>query len=277
MNSLEAHRGRLFGVAYGMVGVPSEAEDLVQETFVRALERALEREDNILPWLITVCVNLARDRLRRRQRASYPGVWLPVPTNDAPDLVVKERLGFAVLAALEGLSDKARAVWVLRVIGERSVEDTASALEISRSDVKVSLHRARKALNRYEARASSARALEVVAQLMARLSSSESIASLLAAEVAAYSDGGGKYRAAMNPIVGALDVDKLLSGLAKKGRGILSGVTPVTCGGLHGVELTFDSAEARDAPRAIMLFDLDEEGLVRTVFSLSAERFFDEH
>lgn len=163
---LAEHARMLWGVCYRMTGSAADAEDLVQETFVRAMERPpASLEDPIAPWLLRVAVNLGRDALRRRKRRTYVGTWLPSPIEDEEvasfeiegeggtegryDLI--ESVSFAFLVALEVLTPNQRAVLLLRDVLDRSVRETAEALSMSEANVKVVHHRARLALAPYEA------------------------------------------------------------------------------------------------------------------------------
>jgi RNA polymerase sigma-70 factor (ECF subfamily) len=181
----EEHRPFLWSLCYRMTGSAADAEDVVQDTFVRAIERPPGRTDQPLrPWLVKVALNLARDLLRRRRRREYVGPWLPSPietelvargswldqsneqretsneTGDPPsheppslegryDLL--ESVSFAFLVALETLTPAARGVLLLRDVFDYSVKETADALDLSEANVKTTHHRARRAMASYEA------------------------------------------------------------------------------------------------------------------------------
>ncbi|HXZ85653.1 MAG TPA: sigma-70 family RNA polymerase sigma factor, partial [Myxococcota bacterium] len=157
-------RRLLFGLCYRMTGSAADAEDIVQETFARALAHPPPRSDAPWrPWLVRVALNLARDELRRRKRRSYHGPWLPEPVDDAElglgahepasttgryELV--ESVSFAFLLALEALSPAQRAVLLLRDVFEYSSAEAAAALELSDANARVLLHRARRAMADYD-------------------------------------------------------------------------------------------------------------------------------
>ena len=177
------HRRFLWGLCYRLTGSAADADDLVQETFVRAIERPPARlEDPLRPWLVRVAMNLGRDLLRRRRRAAYTGPWLPSPieTNEGNSLPSEEAarpseeiappshevtleggstegryellesVSFAFLLALEALTPQQRAVLLLRDVFDYSVRETAEALDITESNVKTSHHRARRAMREYD-------------------------------------------------------------------------------------------------------------------------------
>ena len=165
-----SERTFLWGLCYRMTGCAADAEDIVQETFVRALERPPARqEDPWRPWLVRVAMNLARDLLRRRRRRAYVGPWLPSPIETGDEAAmpaveptlsggdttagrydVLESVSFAFLIALEALTPQQRAVLLLRDVFDYDVRETADALGISASSVKVTHHRARTRMAAYD-------------------------------------------------------------------------------------------------------------------------------
>jgi len=214
----EADRKFLWGLCYRMTGNAANADDIVQETFVRAMERPSRRPDELLrPWLARVAMNLSRDHLRHRRR-SYVGPWLPSPVpagddesppsyeplaglEDSPmaryDML--ESISFAFLLALEALTPSQRAVLLLRDVFDYSTGETAQALAMTEASVKVTLHRARRAMRDYDKdraiptlarREMTRRALE---QFLLYLSerNAEGLERLLAEDVVSISDGGG--------------------------------------------------------------------------------------
>jgi len=226
-----------------MTGNAADADDLVQETFVRAIEKPPTHTDQPMrPWLVRVALNLSRDALRKRKRAGYAGPWLPspvqtdeespasyeppAPDNDSPaaryDL--KESISFAFLLALEALTPSQRAVLLLRDVFDYSTEETAIALDLSEANTKVLLLRARRKMKEYdhhridltvERSEATRRALEqFLLYLEAR--DSDGIEKLLAEDVISISDGGGEVAAARQIIRGRDRVLRLILGLASK-------------------------------------------------------------
>src|SRR5262245_50974510 len=166
------HRPLLWSLCYRMLGSAADAEDVVQDTFVRAIEHPPPRADMpIRPWLVKVALNRARDLLRHRRRRRYVGPWLPSPidTGDessppAHEPVVDgieslegrydllESVSFAFLLALEALTPSQRAVLLLRDVFDYTVHEAADALDMTQASVKTTLHRARRAMDSYHTR-----------------------------------------------------------------------------------------------------------------------------
>jgi RNA polymerase sigma-70 factor, ECF subfamily len=286
-DAFEAHRGFLWSLAYRMTGNAADADDAVQETFVRALEHPPARTDEPWrPWLVKVAMNVARDLLRRRRRRSYPGVWLPSPldtqqaaSDDEPaaryDLTESASLAF--LVALEALTPAQRGVVLLRDVFDHSVRETAEALGLSEANVKTTHLRARRALAAYEARRvrptrrvqeKTRQALEALMQALSR-GDAAAVDALLAADVQALSDGGGVYFAAKVPVTGREAVARLYLGLtAKAGR--VRAASLRMFGGLPAVVLEMEDGPAGWAPRAIVQAVVDGDGRVTRLFSVMA-------
>src|SRR5215510_10237455 len=167
--TFDEHRRYLWGICYRMTGSAADAEDIVQETFVRALEKPpADMEAPLRPWLVKVAVNLSRDQLRRRRRREYFGPWLPAPvitegesplefdqaptqeTSPVAHYDLLESVTLAFLLALEALTPAQRAVLLLRDAFDYSTSETAKALDMTESNVKVTLHRARQIMAAYD-------------------------------------------------------------------------------------------------------------------------------
>ena len=159
-----AQRQRLWGLAYRMTGSAEDADDVVQETFVRAVEKAPEApRDEVPRWLARVATNLSIDALRRRRRRAYVGPWLPAPLAGEPELPASsdpdaearygaaESATFAFLVALEVLGPRQRAALLLRDVLGCSASETAEILATSAGNVRILHLRARRALEDYDA------------------------------------------------------------------------------------------------------------------------------
>jgi RNA polymerase sigma-70 factor, ECF subfamily len=296
VEALEADRRLLWGLCYRMTGNAADADDLVQETFVRAIEHPPARTDEPMrPWLVRVAMNLSRDWLRRRRRRDYTGPWLPspvptdeeslpsfepeAPTEDSPaaryDL--KESLSFAFLLALEALTPQQRAVLLLRDVFDYSTAETAEALDLTEANVKVTLLRARKRMKDYdhhradlspEKRAATQHALE---QFMLYLNSRDvaGLERLLATDVINLSDGGGEVAAALRPIVGRDKLLRFFAGLSTK----LRSQPRVVFRELNGLPaIVFENVESTlsRATRYTLQIELDDAGRISRLDSVLA-------
>jgi RNA polymerase sigma-70 factor (ECF subfamily) len=289
------HERFLWGVCYRMTGSAADADDLVQDTFVRALEKPPRRQDDPWrPWLVRVAVNLSRDHLRRRRRSPYKGPWLPAPieTDEEPPahepLVdgmttegrydLTESVSYAFLMALEVLTAAQRAVLLLRDVFDYSVRETADALGMSEPNVKTTHHRARRAMETYdrERRTRSADARQrdrrVLEQFLTSLAAQDvpAIEALLAEDVVSLSDGGGVYLAALNPVRGRSRVRRLFSGLARKGP--IGRAEVRVLNGSPALVIDFDDGAKRVAPRMVLRCEVDARGQITQVHSILAPR-----
>lgn len=290
-----AHRSFLWGLLYRLTGDAADAEDLVQETFVRALDRPpVRRDEPWRPWLVKVALNLGRDLLRRRRRRRYEGPWLPSPidTEDAPPSVepmaegtpaarydLLESVSFAFLLALEALTPAQRAVLLLRDVFDYPVREAAEALGFTEANVKTLHLRARRALAAYDRaqRPAGAALQESTRHALFRFLSclqSGDVAGLeaqLAKDVRLRSDGGGEFVTALRPVIGRDRVSRLVFGLVAK-RVTPSAVTFRSLNGLPSVVFDFAGARPPLPPRVIWHATLDAEGRVAELYWVSASR-----
>lgn len=278
----EAHRRHVWGLCYRMTGSASDADDLVQETFARAMATPPARTDEPWrPWLVRVAVNLARDQLRRRKRAPYTGPWLPSPidTRDAAADDDQERrygmlesVTLAFLVAVEALTPRQRAVLLLRDVLEYSVDETAAALAMSEANVKTTHHRARAAMEAYDrtrtipTRDLQARTRAALERFAAALASGDaaSVEALLAETAKTVNDGGGEFHAALRPVVGGDRVARFFLGLLRRiGGGASFAVRMLN--GLPAFVLEIPNAPARYAPRVVVQCEIDDDARIRMV------------
>jgi RNA polymerase sigma-70 factor (ECF subfamily) len=285
----------LWGLCYRMTGSAADADDLVQDTFARAMASPpADTTSPLRPWLVRVAMNLARDLLRRRRRTPYHGPWLPQPIEtdaEALDLPpshepartearydLMESVTLAFLLALEALSPPRRAVLILRDVVDYSVAETAAALGMSEANVKTTHHRARRAMEAYD-RSRCRPSGELTARTRAALErflgavvahDAAAVEAMLAADVVALTDGGGEFVAARWPLVGAARVAHAYVGLAARRRGSPIGHTFCLLNGLPAILLEDPRPPAGWAPRWIMQVELDDGGLIRAVHSVLA-------
>ncbi|MFI9506677.1 RNA polymerase sigma-70 factor [Nocardia sp. NPDC052566] len=225
----QTHRPRLFALAYRMLGSATEAEDAVQETYLRwdGAERAEIRSAEA--WLTTVLVNLCRSWLvsARARRESYVGPWLPEPVPTArgqlgPLETVEERelVSLALLTTLERLSPVERAVFVLREAFGYAHREIADMLAVTESNSQQIFRRAslrvREGHSRYDRPRDQGRELIERFLKAARTGDIEALERMLAADAVATADGGGIVTAARRPILGAHNVARYAAGLFQR-------------------------------------------------------------
>jgi RNA polymerase sigma factor (sigma-70 family) len=229
---LEPHRRDLWAIGYRMCGVAADADEVVQEAFLRAVERPPDLSRPLGPWLRAVVLNLSRDRLRRRRRAGYIGPWLPQPV-DVDDWVdtlpgpearvsARESVSYGFLVALEALTPQQRAVLLVRDVLDYDGDEAAALLGLSPANVRVVLHRARRRLADWQARrqpldaAHDERARAALTRLLTCLSTGdvEGARAAFTEDAVARSDGGGIVSAARVPLVGPPRIVQVYAKLA---------------------------------------------------------------
>lgn len=210
------HRNLLFSVAYRLLGSAADAEDVVQDAWIKwsAADRSQVAEPKA--YLTRIVSNLALERLRstRHKRETYVGPWLPEPiltSGDTADTVVDaESVSMALLVVLETLSPLERAVFVLKEVFDFSHAEIAEAVERSEVAVRQAAHRAREHVRARRPRftAESARRREVTERFFAAATGGDvnALMELLSPDVTLWTDGGGKVRQALRPVVGAATV-----------------------------------------------------------------------
>lgn len=220
--AFEAQRPRLMRLAYRMLGSVAEAEDVVQDAWLR-WTRTEEEVADPAGWLVRTASRLCIDRLRsaKVQREAYRGPWLPEPLIEelAVDPVERaEDVSVAFLLALERLSPLERAVFLLHDVFDEDYDTIAETLGRSEPAVRQLAVRARNHVkdNRPRFTVSQEDAAKLAAAFMAAASQGDmkALSAVLAEDAVLVSDGGGKRKAALRPLVGREDVVDLLSRLA---------------------------------------------------------------
>ena len=227
MSDPEKHRRLLFHIAYRMLGRVAEAEDMVQETMLRwrRADTAEIREPQA--WLTTTITRLCIDQLRlaRRQREEYVGVWLPEPLLDempgdpSDGAALADSLGIAFMLMLEELAPVERAVFLLREAFGHDYGAIAAIVGKSEASCRQIVSRAKARFNKAPDRAPTAtgeaeRLVHVFVQATQTGELAELIA-LLTEDAVLYSDGGGRVRAALLPILGPDRIARMFIGLRR--------------------------------------------------------------
>jgi RNA polymerase sigma-70 factor (ECF subfamily) len=258
------HRPLLFSIAYRMLGSVMEAEDVVQEAFVR-WQQAPEEVRSPNAYLSTVVTRLGIDRLRsaRASREEYVGPWLPEPLltepgSDAADAVVlDESLSMAFLVLLETLSPLERAVFLLREVFDYDYPEVSRLVGKSEANCRQIAHRARTSVAARRPRFENSPKVEerLTREFLEVCTTGdlEGLVSMLSEEATMWSDGGGKTRAALNPIYGREKISRfLISILQKTPPGFTFRIVPVN--GQPGIVLYVDRK-----PTAVATLDFADD------------------
>jgi RNA polymerase sigma-70 factor (ECF subfamily) len=282
------HRAHLWALAYRITGTPVEADDVVQETFRRAIEHPpTDTARPWRPWLARVATNVAVDTLRRRMRQRYDGPWLPGPIEtddlgerlaDGIDVEARydatESATLAFLVALEVLTPRQRAVLVLSDALGYTGPEVAEILGMSPDSVRASLYRARKAVAGYD-RDRCRPSPELRARMQAALqrfgaavdtADPSRIAECLTEDVRTINDGGGVFRAARKVVEGRESVAKLYAGLVRHGGGGAGArVLARTVNGIPALAIEQAPPDDRSAPRMLAWLELADDDAIRAV------------
>lgn len=294
--AFQLHRWFLWALCYRLTGSAADAEEVVQEAFVRAIERPpSERHMGWRPWLTKVALNLGRDLLRRRRRQPYMGAWLPTPIDtDALDEIAVadsalgplekysqlESVTMAFLLALEVLTPSQRAVLLLRDVLDYSAEESAAALDMSTANVRTTHHRARQALASYDqrrlpptadVRARTARALAEFLDALATRDV-QRLESLLADDVRTLTDAGGEFTAALSPVTGRANVIRLFLAREQK-MGAPATRSIVHVNGLPALVAGWSWKTRQQPPMVMLQCEIDHRtGRIRRIHAVLATR-----
>ncbi|MBO8190039.1 RNA polymerase sigma-70 factor [Streptomyces spirodelae] len=217
-----AHRNLLFTVAYEILGSAADAEDALQETWLRWVKADQRQVHDQRAYLVRITTRQALNRLRtvKRRREAYVGPWLPEPLLTTPDVAqdieLAESVSMALMLVLETLSPTERAVFVLREVFDIGYDEIAAAVDKSPAAVRQIAHRARRHVDsRRPRRVVSSREGQAVLESFRRAVDTgdpQALLDVLAPEVVLMSDGGGIKHAALRPVTGAEQVVRMFAG-----------------------------------------------------------------
>ena len=266
----EAQRSRLTRLAYRMLGSIAEAEDTVQDAWPRWAGADHATIDEPAAWLVRVVTRLCLDRLRaaRARRETYVGPWLPEPLIEelAEDPLERaEDVSVAFLLALQRLSPLERAAFLLHDVFDADYAALAKTLGREEAACRQLLSRARAhvkdARPRFSVPQDEAARLAAAFMDAAARNDATALAELLAEDCVLISDGGGKRKAALRPLVGRDDVLALIRGLAwRQGWPLPGNIRPARINGYPGVVL--EDAEGVQT----IAFEPDGEGHVAAIY-----------
>ena len=220
--SFLTHRNLLFTVAYEMLGSAADAEDVLQETWLRWVQVDLATVRDHRAYLVRITTRQSLNRLRtvRRRREAYVGSWLPEPLLTAPDVAddaeLAESVSMALMLVLETLSPTERAVFVLREVFDVGYDEIAAAVEKSPAAVRQIAHRARRHVDARRPRVPVApgetRAVVDALRRAIEGGDLQGLLAVLAPDIVLVADGGGLKQAAPRPMVGSDKVARFAIG-----------------------------------------------------------------
>ena len=271
VSEFEAYRALLFSIAYRMLGSAADAEDLVQDAYVRFAASDADIVRDVKAFLVTILTRLALDRLKsaRAQREEYIGPWLPEPVltgDDAANRLERdEKIGYALMIALERLSPVERAVLLLYDVLDHDHNEIAEVLGITAAASRQHLHRARErvAEERKRFRPASDEHRRLIEAFIGAIRAGDvaGLRDVLAADVVARSDGGGKAFAAKRPLFGFDAVSRLYLGLGRQ-AGPTVGARIEEVNGQPALIIT-------DGDRIVTVMQFEvEEGRIAAVYSM---------
>jgi RNA polymerase sigma-70 factor (ECF subfamily) len=245
-DAFETHRQFLVGVAYRMLGSIAEAEDVVQDAFLRWRDHTTDVADP-RAYLATVVTRLCLDLLKsaRARREEYVGTWLPEPLVEEPGPMpgteVADDVSVALMLTLERLSPLERAAFLLHDVFDVGYAQIAVTLERSEAACRQLVARAREHVR--DARPRFARSPDAEQRLVSAFAAAmlsgqiDALSAVLAKDAVLYSDGGGKRKAALNPIYGRDRILRFLTGIQKKSHTTVETARPARINGLPGFVL----------------------------------------
>jgi len=271
--SFEQERTRLTRLAYRMLGERGAAEDVVQETWLRWAKTDTTTINNPAAWLTRAASRLAIDALRKAKarREDYIGPWLPEPEVtpfDAEDSEIDraERVSLGFLHVLERLTPDERAAFILHDAFDCGYDEIAVALNKTEIACRKLVSRARERVRsgrpRFETDSAQQQRVLLTFLSAAETGDTSAMKALLTKDAIVYSDGGGKVRAALRPLVGPDDAVHVLSSVARKYAGVTAQVRPISVNGQYGL-----AVELEGALNTIYTADI-EDGRIARLFIL---------
>ncbi|MFF5234064.1 RNA polymerase sigma factor SigJ [Dactylosporangium sp. NPDC000521] len=275
VDEFSAHRDHLFGVAYRMLGSRADAEDVVQDAWLRYAGADTTGVADLRAWLTTVTGRLCLDHLRaaKARREAYVGPWLPSPLveriADPSQVDPGERVSFrdsvsmALLCVLDALTPEQRVAFVLHDVFAVPFAEVAATLGTTPENARQLASRARRAVTDGERRHTTDRALQasVLTAFTAAAAGGdiEALLKVLAPDVVAFGDGGGVVSAARRPVVGASDVARFVLGLYRRTADVSIEVALVN--GDLGLVVSFGGAAA------VAGFGISPSGLITGLYN----------
>jgi RNA polymerase sigma-70 factor, ECF subfamily len=269
IDAFEQVRSHLIGICYRMLGSVVDAEDVVQDAWLRWDRAGRPALETPQAWFTRVCTRLCLDRLKSAavQRETYPGPWLPEPIVESRDdrLKLDESISFAMLMAVQRLSAAERAAFLLHDVFGYAFDEVADILDLTPVYCRQLASRARRRLGsdrpRFDSTAGEVRRLSEAFFSAIESGDLQKLQSVLAEDVVLTSDGGGKVVAAGRPIPGRDMVQRFLLGIyRKRPRDVRIERKEVWFNGAPGIVVTLDG-------RADSAYQLDiQGGVIRSIY-----------
>ena len=267
-------RPLLFSVAYRMTGSRADAEDILQDAFLRWQSADHPSIESPKAFLTTVVSRLALDSLKaaHRKREVYIGPWLPEPLVGpvTEPVELAESLSFAFLHLLESLPAAERVAFLMREIFEADYKNVAKTLETTESNARQLVSRARDHIRarRPRQRVDPGKHQQLLGEFMraCAVGDSSALVGLLKDDAILYADGGGKTRAALKPIYGADKIIRFILGLLKKGTGELEAY-PIEVNGAAGAVVTLDGS-----PHTVITIEPDGDRIGTVYYMLNPDK-----
>jgi RNA polymerase sigma-70 factor (ECF subfamily) len=271
----EEYRGLLFSIAYRVLGTAADAEDAVQDTWLKWSAADRSRVADPRAYLVRIVTNVSIDRLRaaRSRRETYVGPWLPEPIPTSTDTTVDaDSVSIALLVVLETLSPIERAVFVLREAFDFSHAEIAEAMGRSEESVRRTAHRARAHVSARRPRLQVDRRRQhvVTERFLAAATGGDinALLELMAPDVALWTDGGGKVRQALKPVIGAERVAAWFAGVARRPyEGVEPAAMATDVVELNGTPAVVFSGAGRVI--AVLSLDLDADGRIVALHNIA--------
>lgn len=269
----EALRPRLLRIAYGQLGSVAEAEDVLQDAWLRLQRVDADELRDLEAWLITTVSRLGLDALKsaRVRREAYVGPWLPEPiVSAAPgpeEIAVRDdQVSLALLVVLESLSASERTAFLLHDVFGYSFEEVAGTLGVSAASARQHASRARKAVEarrpRFPATPEQQRDIITAFGAAAQEGDLDALIGLLHPDAVLTSDGGGIVTAARKPVAGAERVAKALLALGRDAQ-----MAFVDVNGMPGL-----AGHGRDGIHSVVAFTIDDGRITRIDFQRNPEK-----
>lgn len=271
MTSFEDYRPLLFSIAYRMLGSVMEAEDMVQETYLRYSAIAPQHVTAPKSYLCKIITNLCLDHLKsaQAQREVYTGMWLPEPLL-TDDMEQDDTISLAFLMLLERLSPAERAVFVLHEVFDYGYKEIAEMVGREEAACRQLLHRARQHIAAHRPRYSvnPDTHQSILNQFLAAVAEGDldGLSNLLAEDAASASDGGGKVAAATRTVFGRGKVARFILGLVKRAGDMMT-MRIANINGRAALILLFN-----DRPFGVLMIETDERHIQRIWIQVNPDK-----